>query len=72
MNEQIIGNVQTCSDPRHFLAMVRRLSSMVGEERRPGTRELGEVREVSSSGSGNPGPARLGRMNSRTWTQGEN
>ena len=58
--------LSTCSDPRHFLEMVRRVSSKVGELSRPGTRGLEEVREVSSSGSGKLGLERLGRMNRRT------
>ena len=63
---QVLG---TLSESRHFLAMVRRLSSMVGELSRPGTRELEEVSEVSSSGSGNLVLERLGRMNRRTCTE---
>ena len=58
----------TCSDPRHFLEMVRRVSSRVEELSSPGTRGLGEVSEASSSGSGKPGLERLGRMKRRTWT----
>ena len=56
----------TCNDPRQLLDRVRRLSSMVGELSRPDDRGLGEASEVSSSGSGNLGVARLGRMNRRT------
>ena len=56
----------TWSDPRKLLDRVRRLSSMVGELSRPDDRGLGEASEVSSSGSGNLGVARLGRMNRRT------
>ena len=57
----------TWSDPRQLRDSVRRLSSMVGELSKPDDRRLGEASEVSSSGSGNLGVARLGRMNRRTW-----
>ena len=57
----------TCSDPRQLLDSVRRLSSMVGELSRPDDRGLGEASAASSSGSGNLGVARLGRMNRQTW-----
>ena len=49
-----------------MLDSVRRLSSMVGELSRLDDRGLGAASEVSSSGSGNLGVARLGRINRRT------
>lgn len=64
----IVDIIITCSDPRHFLEMVRRVSNRVGELSRSGTWGLGEVSEARSSGSGKPGLERLGRMNMRTWT----